>query len=126
MLKEVWDVVQEVGAWSGVAIVPDGSGLCLGLALSGVMLGHVRWNGRIDLPFAPEIRDRLVAEEMASCDPDEPDASRVVFVVRTMADVDRAVWLLRLAYLNVDSNVDARANDVAQSRGSRFDIPGDL
>jgi hypothetical protein len=36
------------------------------------------------------------------------------------------VWLLRLAYLNVDSNVDARANDVAQSRGSRFDIPGDL
>jgi hypothetical protein len=126
MLKEVWDVVQEVGAWPGVAIVPDGSGLCLGLALSGVMLGHVRWNGRIDLPFAPEIRDRLVAEEMASRDRDHPDACRVVFVVRTMADVDRAVWLLRLAYLSVNSNVDARTNDVAQSRGKRFRAYGDL
>ena len=124
MVKEVWDVVQEVGAWPDVVVTTDLSGLCL--TLGGAMLGHLRWNGRIDLPFGPEIRDRLVAEEMASRDPDQPDACRVVFVVRTMADVDRAVWLLRLAYLGVDSNLDACANDVAQSRGKRFRAHGDL
>ncbi len=126
MLKEIWDVVQEVGAWPGMQIVPDGSGLCLALALSGVTLGHVRWNGRVDLTFAPEIRDRLVAEEMASLDPDQPDACRVVLVIRTIADVDRAVWLLRLAYLNLDSNTYAGASDIARARGRQFHTPGDL
>jgi hypothetical protein len=127
MLKEIWDVVQEVGAWPGMQIVPDGSGLYLGLALSGVMLGHVRWNGRIDLTFAPEIRDRLVAEEMASLDPDQPGARRVMLVIRTIADVDRAVWLLRLAYLNLDSNANSGASsDIARTRGRRFSTSGDL
>jgi hypothetical protein len=104
MLKEVWNVVQVVGAWPGVSMAPDRNGLCL--SLRGVLLGHLRWDGRIDLPFGPEAADRLVAEEMASRDPDQPDTGRVVFDVRSAADVDRAVWLLRLAYLSVESNVD--------------------
>jgi hypothetical protein len=95
LLKEVWDVLEAVKVWPGVAIASNRSGLCL--ALRGVTLGHVRWNGRIDLPFGPELRDRLVAEEMASLD---PDIDRAVFDVRSAADVDRAVWLLRLAYLS--------------------------
>jgi hypothetical protein len=118
MLKEVWDVVQEVGTWPGVAITTDLSGLCF--TFSGALLGHLRWNGRIDLPFAPEIRDRLVAEEMASLDPDQTDACRVVFVVRTLAGVDRAIWLLRLAYQNVNSNLHAPANEFAQPRRGRL------
>ncbi|HSZ59991.1 MAG TPA: luciferase family protein [Tepidisphaeraceae bacterium] len=106
MLKEMWDVVQAVGAWPGVAIAADPNGLCVGMR--GVTLGHLRWNGRIDLPFAPELGDRLVAEQMATRD---PETDRVVFDVRTGADVDRAVWLLRLAYLNVGSKLDLCGND---------------
>jgi len=101
LLKEVWDVVRAVKAWPGLKISPNSSGLCL--TLNGVTLGHVRWDGRIDLPFGPELRDRLVAEEMASHD---PVTDRLVFDVRNTADVDRAVWLLRLAYLNVDPKVN--------------------
>jgi hypothetical protein len=101
ILKEVWDVLQAVKAWPGLKIAPNWSGLCL--ALRGVTLGHVRWNGRIDLPFGPELRDRLVAEQMAGRD---PDTDRLVFDVRTTADVDRAVWLLRLAYLTADPKVN--------------------
>jgi hypothetical protein len=101
LLKEVWDVVRAVKAWPGLTISPNWSGVCL--ALRGVSLGHVRWDGRIDLPFGPELRDRLVAEEMASRD---PDTDGLMFDVRTTADVGRAVWLLRLAYLNVDPLVN--------------------
>jgi len=99
LLKEVWGVVQAVGAWPGVAITPDRSGLCI--TLRGVALGHVRWSGRIDLPFRPEVADQLVADEMVNRDPDSSDTDRIVFDVRTEADVDRAVELLRLAYLFV-------------------------
>ena len=116
MVKELWGVVHAVWAWPGVAIAPDRSGLRL--TRRGAMLGYLHWCGRIDLPFEPEIRDRLVAEDMASRDPDQPDADRVVFDVRAVADVDRAVWLLRLAYRCVGPNVDARAPDVARPLGA--------
>jgi hypothetical protein len=111
ILKEVWDVVDAVGVWPGAAIAPDHNGLSL--MLRGVTLGHLDWNGRLDLPFRPEVRDRLVAEEMASRDPDHPQTNGVVFVVRTSVDVDRAIWLLRLGYLIVDAKADPRPPDVA-------------
>jgi hypothetical protein len=101
MLQEVWDVVQAARAWPGVAIKPGRGGLCL--SIGAVTLGHLRWNGRIDLPFGPEVGDRLVAEGMATRDLDPPDQGRVVFDVRGSDDVDRAIWLLRLAYLSLDS-----------------------
>ena len=113
MLKEAWELVQAVTDWPGVEIAHDPTGLCL--ALDGVTLGHLRWNGRIDLPFGPVIRDRLVAEAMASRDPEHPNVDRVVFDVRSAADVNRAVWLLRLAYLSMEPKVDVCATDVARS-----------
>ena len=101
MLKEIWDVVQAVGAWPGVTFASDRSGLCV--AIRGVTLGHLGFDGRIDLPFTTQVADRLVAEQMVSRD---PYTDRVLFDVRSVADVDRAVWLLRLAYLSVDSVPD--------------------
>jgi hypothetical protein len=103
MLIQVWEVVQAVREWAGVSIVPDPSGLCF--SLRDVLLGHLRWNGRLDLPFGPDVRDRLITEEMASLDPERPDSGRLVFDVRTLGDVDRAVWLLRLAYLGLGSKL---------------------
>jgi hypothetical protein len=103
MLKEAWELVQAIRDWPGIAIVPDRRGLCF--ALQDVTLGHLRWDGRLDLPFGPEVRDRLIAEEMGTLDPDRPDSGRLVFDVRTTGDVDRAVWLLRLAFLRLDSKV---------------------
>ena len=97
LLKEVSGILEVVGNWPGIQIAPNHKGLCL--SLSGVILGQVRWNGRVDLPFDPEVGKRLVAEDLVCRD---PDSQQVVFVVRTDADVERAVWLLRLAYLSAD------------------------
>ena len=112
-MKEVWQVVQAIRGWRGVAIETDSRGLSF--MVSGATLGHLRWNGRLDLPFGAELGDRLEAEEMASRDPDEPETGRVVFDVRRSADVDRGVWLLRLAYLNVESGMRAGKTDNAHS-----------
>jgi hypothetical protein len=116
-LNEIWDVMQTVETWPGVTIAPDRDGLRFTVG-GGAVLAHLHWNGRIDLPFAPYVRERLVAEDMVGPDPDDPDADHVVFDVRTASDVDHAVWLLRLAYLTVDSQGDTRAADIAQSPGA--------
>jgi hypothetical protein len=110
-LKDAWQVVQALGDWPNVAIVPDRGGLCL--TLDGVRLGHLLWNGRIDLPFGPEAADRLIAEKMATRDPNRPDAGRVVFDIHTKDDVNRALWLFRFAYLIADSSSAAPATDTA-------------
>lgn len=115
MLKEVWEVLQAVRDWPGVSIAPDPGGLCL--ALHDVTLGHLRWDGRLDLPFDSEVRDRLVAEQMARPDPDRPNSRRLVFDVRTLRDVDRAVWLLRLAYLSLDTKPRICETEVTQLSG---------
>jgi hypothetical protein len=99
MLKQVRDVVQAVSAWPSVIIAPGHSGLSI--RLGEVVLGELRWNGRVAVLLGPDMRDRLVAEEMAARDPDRIDTGGVVFDVRSVADVDHAVWLLRLAYLSV-------------------------
>jgi hypothetical protein len=103
MLKEVWVVVQSIGAWPGVVIAPDGDGLCL--TLQEIELGHLAWDGRMELPFAPDVADRLVAEGMASHAPGLHGTGRVVFDVRTLVDANRAVWLLRLAFQSANSTV---------------------
>jgi hypothetical protein len=105
MLNPAWDVLQAVTAWPRIIITPHRSGMCL--QLDGVTLGQLRWNGRIVLPFGPEMRRRLLIERMAMRDPDQIDRESLVFDVRTMEDVHHAVWLLRLAYLNVGVNKDA-------------------
>jgi hypothetical protein len=111
-LQQVWDVVAAISAWPDIVIAADRDGLCL--RLRGVVLGQLRWNGRIDVPFTPEMRDRLIAEGMAARDPDEIDAERVVFAVRSTADVDHAIWLLRLAYLNLNPNARSCVMNGAQ------------
>src|SRR4051812_36568376 len=103
-LEQVWGVVQAISAWPGLVIAPDHQGLCL--KLRRVVLGRLRWSGRIDVPFGPETRDRLIAEGMAGRDPDRITADWVVFAVRATTDVEHAVWLLRLAYLNVDLDAE--------------------
>jgi hypothetical protein len=111
MLQEVREIVYAVAAWPEVRITPSRTGLCF--TLGNVTLGHMRWNGRIDLPFGPNVLRPMLAEWMVDRDPDQPDSERAVFDVQSMADVDHAIWLLRFAYLIGDSKVNVcRADTV--------------
>ena len=67
------------------------------------------------LPLTDLFRDGLSPWEscadLASRDPDQPGTGRVVFDVRRSADVDRAVWLLRLAYLSAEPGMRTGTTD---------------
>jgi hypothetical protein len=96
-LKEVWAIVQEIGTWQGVAFAPLQNGL--EVILDHVKLGRLSWSGRLDLPFAAHVADRLVAEGFGDRVSTWPESERLVLQIRTADDVDRALCLLRLAYL---------------------------
>src|SRR3954447_13779743 len=66
MLKEIVDLIRAVEEWPGVSIASDRAGLSF--AAGGAVIGHLRWDGTLDLPFTPVIRDQLVAEDMAAPD----------------------------------------------------------
>ena len=121
LLGQVWQVVRAVREWPGVTIGPDCSGLCFGLG--DVLLGHLHWNGRLDMSFGPAVRDRLIAEDLAAPDPDHPASERLVFDVRTLADADRAIWLLRLAYISLDSQRRVCLTGVVQPVRGRIELP---
>jgi hypothetical protein len=108
MSKEFWDVVQEVRTWRGAAITRDRRGLCL--TLNSAQLGHLDWNGRLALPFGPEMQNQLVAEKMAKRDFDQADMEHAIIDVRTTDDVHRALWLLRFAYLVQNAKRDTCAS----------------
>ena len=104
MLKEFWDVVQAVGTWPGAAITRDRRGLCL--KLNTVTLGHLDWDGRLVLPFAPQMRDEILAPQAVHRQPEPADTRHSTFDVRTANDVIPALSLLRFAYLTADANHD--------------------
>jgi luciferase-like monooxygenase len=117
-VQEIEQVLHATGAWPGMVIQPDRFGLQF--IAGNATLGNLRWDARLDVPFPADVGDRLVAEGMAACDPDESRADRVVWIVRTPADVDRAVWLLRLSYLRCCGNLEVH---VASNPLSIGEIP---
>ena len=96
-LNEIDMVLEEIETWPGLVIKAQRNGLQL--VVRGAPLGYLRWDGRLELPFPADIGDRLVGEEMAVPASDQSESERLVWIVRSPADVERAVWLLRLSYL---------------------------
>jgi hypothetical protein len=95
--KKIKQVLNEVETWPRVVIRSEHRGLQF--TDGNRVFGRLQWNGRLEVIFPPQVRDRLIAEEMAVAEPDQSWSDRVVWMVRNAADVDRAVWLLRLSYL---------------------------
>src|SRR4051812_33532074 len=97
LLQQIQQLLQAARGWPDVVFQPDYRGLQF---LAGDQaLGHLRWDGRLAVPFPAELGERLVAEGMAARDPDDRRRDRVLWIVRSRMDLDRAIWLLRLAYL---------------------------
>jgi hypothetical protein len=117
--SEIARLLHAVEAWRGVVIEPSPSGLRF--VADGQTLGHLRWDGRLDVPLPAELARQIANEELATRDPNRLQRSQVVWMVRTHADVDRAVWLLRLAYL---LTVEDRMPEVPRSTGIPRDQGG--
>src|SRR3954465_1815665 len=99
LVNEIRQVLRSVKGWPAVDIQTNRNGNKF--FTRGIPFGRLRCDGRLDAAVSTDVRDRLLAEEMAARDPDEPRSDRVVWVMRTPEDVARSVWLLRLAYLSL-------------------------
>ena len=107
LIKEMTQVMDAAKDWHGVVIQPSHDGLQF--IARNAAFGFLRWNGRLDVRLSAELRDRLIAEEMAARDSSRAKSDRVVWIVRSSADVDRAIWLLRLSYLRWCRDLDLSA-----------------
>jgi len=96
-LNEFEQLITAVADWPGMMIHSNRDELQFVAGNSTV--AQLRWNGRLDVLVPSELTDRLIVEAMAARDPHPSRNDRVVWTVRTHDDVQRAVWLLRLAYI---------------------------
>lgn len=61
-------------------------------------LGHVHGDQLVDIPFPMKVRNQLIAEGRVHAHHVLPASGWVSFYIRTEADVDEAVALLRMSY----------------------------
>lgn len=101
VLKELFDLFEELRMWPGVRIKHARDGVWLSLERQ--VLAHVDWNGRIDFRPCPEVGARSTAQQLSRGISLPPHARRVVFLIRTSSEVRRALGLLRAAYLRLKS-----------------------
>ena len=64
-----------------------------------VELGHIHSGTLLDILFSVKVREVLITEGRASPHRFVPDSGWISFPIRSDADYDNAVWLLRLSYL---------------------------
>jgi Luciferase len=91
-------VIDKVRSWDGIRVEPHRFG-GQEFRLDRVEIGHVHRGGLVDIPFTRAVRDYLVAENLAQPHHILPDTGWISFRMRDAADVERALWLLRLSYL---------------------------
>jgi hypothetical protein len=94
----VEQVVQAVATWDDVVVEPHRFG-GQEFKVGQVEIGHVHRGGLVDVPFTRAIRQQLVIEEQAQPHHILPDSGWISFTMRQPADVEQALWLLRLSYV---------------------------
>lgn len=87
-----------VTSWPGVSATPHRFG-GIEFTLGSVEVGHVHFNGMVDIPFNSKIRTQLIAEGRAEVHHLLKDTGWISFYIHSEADVEQAIWLFRLSYL---------------------------
>ncbi|MGC4082211.1 MAG: DUF5519 family protein [Vicinamibacterales bacterium] len=86
-----------VSEWPGVRVEPHHEG-GREFRVGGRQIGHLHGDRLLDLPFPVPIREQLVAEGRASVHHVRPESGWVSFHIRSAADVQEAIALLRMNY----------------------------
>ncbi len=107
---EVDAVVNTVSVWAGVTVEPHRFG-GREFKLENIEIGHIHTGGLVDIPFTRAIREQLVAEHLAEPHHILPESGWISFYMRTAGDLERALWLLRLSYLQKRINRSRKSPD---------------
>jgi hypothetical protein len=95
-----------VTGWPGIATAGGEYGETEFLA-NGRSIGHVHGGHQADIPFPRRIRDELVAAGRTGPHHVHPDSGWTTLYIRTDADADQAVELLRINYDRITQRAKA-------------------
>ena len=90
-------IVLEVTSWPGITTDSGEFGETEFL-LDGRAIGHVHGSHMADIPFPRRVRDELVADGRTGPHHVHPDSGWTTKYIRTDADADEVVELLRINY----------------------------
>jgi hypothetical protein len=97
-MKYLSRLEDEISSWPNVSVHPHrfaGKEFKFGKA----EIGHVHQNGTVDIPFPRALRNALLEEGQAEEHRWVPDSGWTTFRVRSEADIQHAVDLMRISYL---------------------------
>ena len=86
-----------VGGWPGVSSGPHRFG-GMEWRLGKREFGHIHGDEKVDIPFPKRLRDELVAARQVEAHHIRPDSGWITLPLRTHADLQWAVVLLRHSY----------------------------
>jgi hypothetical protein len=92
------DIVERVSTWDGVSAHPHRFG-GTEFRIGNIEIGHIHGNHMADLPFTRKIREVLVADGESDVHHLLPETGWISFYLRRDADVNQAVKLFRMSYL---------------------------
>lgn len=67
--------------------------------LNGKEIGHIHWNGDLDILFTKNIRDSLIQQNLVQTHKWVPDSGWTTFKVTDESHIEKAIELLRLSYM---------------------------
>lgn len=90
---------QEVLSWPSVSMRPHQFAAKEFRFNGKAEIGHLHLWGTLDIPFPRTIHDALLEANQAEQHRWVPESGWVTFHIRTDADVEHGVWLMRLSYV---------------------------
>jgi hypothetical protein len=88
----------EVAGWPHVSVHPHRF-LAREFRFGKAEIGHIHFWGDIDIPFTRDLRDALIEDRLAERHRFVPDSGWTTFRMRTDADSNTALMLMRMSYL---------------------------
>src|SRR6201987_6277430 len=95
-LKKLED---EISTWPNVSVYSHRFG-GTEFRFGNAEVGHVHTGGVVDIPFPRSIHDVLLAEGLAQQHRWVPNSGWITFRIRSEADIEHALWLMRLTNLS--------------------------
>jgi hypothetical protein len=111
----------EVAGWPHVSVAPHPFA-AKEFRFEKAEIGHVHFWGDVDIPFPRAVHDVLLKEGRAQRHRWLPDSGWVTFHLHDDADVERAVWLMRLSYLRYALKAAAEAERVLREETERLQL----
>lgn len=118
-MNDLEKLEREVSSWESVTVHRHRFG-GREFRLGSAEIGHIHPGGIVDIPFSRRVRDALLAGGQAEEHHFVPNSGWVTYRIRTQADVQHAVWLIRLSYLRYELKSSAEPVSLLEHRAEEL------